>query len=159
MLVWWRIILRILKKSNGPAVADTPAGRVQVDARQEGGKFGGGHPDATRRDGGDTEGPAFESLGPNGHTVAAPIQNLDPVAALVDEVKEMTGGGNERRLPDARAVRLSKLSTSSRWGWEAAIDEVRLGRKATTRKWLCAPAEVIVAGAGLRRLGLVQARS
>jgi len=89
----WRIILRILKRSTGPGVADTPAGRVQVDAGQEGGQFGGGHLDATRRGGGDTEGPAFESLGPDGHAVTVPIQDFDAITALVDEDEEMTGEG------------------------------------------------------------------
>jgi hypothetical protein len=82
-----------------------------------------------------------KSLGPDGQAVAAPIQNLDAVAALVGEGKEMTGGV-ERRLLDARVARLSKLSTSSRWSWKAAIDGVRSGRMVTTREWLWAPAEV-----------------
>ena len=142
MLECLRNILRILKKSRGRGVTDAPSGRVQVDAGQKGGEFGGGHLDAIGRGGREAEGSAFESLGPDGQAVAVPIQDLDAIAALVDEDKEMTGEGIERRLPDARAARLSKLSTSSRWSWEAAIDGVRSGRMVTTRKWLWAPAEV-----------------
>jgi hypothetical protein len=91
MLDCWRNFLRILRGSTGSGVADTPSGRVQVDAGQEGGEFGGGHLDAIGRGGREAEGSAFESFGPNGQSVAVPIQNLDAIAALVDEDEEMTG--------------------------------------------------------------------
>ena len=62
MLECLRIILRILKGSFGPGVADAAAGRVQVDASQEGGEFGGGHLDAIGGGGRNSEGPALESF-------------------------------------------------------------------------------------------------
>jgi hypothetical protein len=95
MLDCWRNFLRILRGSTGSAVADTPSGRIQVDAGQEGGQFRGGHLDAIGRGGRDAEGPAFESFGPDGQSVAVPIQDLDAIAALVDEDEEMTGEGIE----------------------------------------------------------------
>ena len=55
-------ILRILKGSAGPGVADPPPGRVQVDAGEERGEFGGGHLDAIGPAARDAEGPAFESF-------------------------------------------------------------------------------------------------
>ena len=48
-------------------------------------------------------------LGPDGQTIAVPVQDLDAIATLVDEDKEMTREGVKRRLPDARAARPSKL--------------------------------------------------
>ncbi len=92
-----RNILRILKRSYGPGVADAPSGRVQVDAGQEGGEFGGGHLDAIGGGGRNAEGSALESLGPDGQTIAVPIQDLDAIATLVDEDEEMTGEGIERQ--------------------------------------------------------------
>ena len=79
----------------GPGVADPPPGRVQVDAGQQGGEFGGGHLDAIGPGGREAEGPAFEPLGPDGQAVAVPIQDLDAIAPLVDEDEEMTGEGIE----------------------------------------------------------------
>ena len=46
MLECWRNILRILKGGGGPGIAGPSPGRVQVDAGQERGEFGGGHLDA-----------------------------------------------------------------------------------------------------------------
>src|ERR1700677_1363798 len=97
MLGCWRIILRILKRSFGPGVADAASGRVQVDASQEGREFGGGHLDAIGGGGRNAEGPALESLGPDGQTIPVPIQDLDAIATLVDEDKEMTREGVERQ--------------------------------------------------------------
>src|SRR5271165_1144097 len=97
MLDCWRNFLRILKRSTGSRVTDTPSGRIQIDAGQEGGKFGGGHLDAIRPGGRDAEGPAFESFGPDGQAVAVPIQDLDTIPAFVDEDEEMTGEGIERQ--------------------------------------------------------------
>ena len=47
---------------DGPRVAVPPSGRVQVDAGQERGKFGGGHLDATGGGVRKAEGAAFEPL-------------------------------------------------------------------------------------------------
>jgi hypothetical protein len=87
-----------LKRSNGPGVAGAPSCRVQIDASQEGGEFGGGHLDTIGGSGRYAEGPAFESLGPDGHAVAVPIQDLDAIPAFVDEDKEMPGEGIERQI-------------------------------------------------------------
>ena len=81
-------------------VADPPVeGRVQVDAGQQRGEFGGGHLDALGPGGREAEGPAFEPLGPDGQAVAVPIQDLDAIAALVDEDEEMTREGIESQVP------------------------------------------------------------
>jgi hypothetical protein len=53
-----------LKGCEGPGIADVAARRVQVDPGQERGELGGGHLDAAGGGVGDTEGAAFESLGP-----------------------------------------------------------------------------------------------
>ncbi len=90
------MILRISNGSGGPRVADAPSGLVQIDAGQEGGEFGGGHLDAIGRRVRDAEGAALEPLGPDGQAVAVPIQDLDAIAAFVDEDEEMTGEGVER---------------------------------------------------------------
>ena len=97
MLDCWRNFLRILRGSTGSAVADAPSGRVQVDAGQEGGEFGGGHLDAIGRGGREAESPAFESFGPDGQSVAVPIQDLDAIAAFVNEDEEMPGEGIKRQ--------------------------------------------------------------
>ena len=118
MLDCWRNILRILKGSAGPGVADPPSGRVQVDAGQEGGEFGGGHLDAIGRGGREAEGPAFESLGPDGQAVAVPIQDLDAIASLVDEDEEMTGEGIEgqaARCQGGQSRRSSCACRPVRW--------------------------------------------
>jgi hypothetical protein len=90
MLECWRIILRILKGSFGPGVADAASGRVQVDASKEGGELGGRHLDAIGGSGWNAEGSAFEAFGPDGQTIAVPVQDLDAIATLVEEDKEMT---------------------------------------------------------------------
>src|ERR1700722_20539329 len=97
MLGCWRTILRILKGRFGPGVADAASGRVQVDASKEGGGLGGRHFDAIRSSGGNAEGSAFETFGPDGQTIAVPIQDLDAIATLVDEDKEMTREGVKRQ--------------------------------------------------------------
>jgi hypothetical protein len=62
MLDCWRMILRILNGGARPRVAGTSPGRIQVDAGQEGGEFGGGHLEAVGPGGRQAEGPAFEPL-------------------------------------------------------------------------------------------------
>src|SRR5690242_13125100 len=98
VLVCWREFLRILKWCSGPGVAVPPAGRVQVDAGQEGGEIGGGHLNPPGRGGGEAEGAAFEPLGPDGKAIAVPVEGLDAVAPLVDEDEEVTGEGIRREL-------------------------------------------------------------
>ena len=50
----------MLKRNFGSGVADAASGRVQIDASQEGGEFGGGHLDAIGGGGRNTESPALE---------------------------------------------------------------------------------------------------
>ena len=87
----------MLKRNFGSGVADAASGRVQIDASQEGGEFGGGHLDAIGGGGRNTESPALEPFGPDGQTIAVPIQDLDAIATLVDEDKEMTREGVKRQ--------------------------------------------------------------
>src|SRR4051794_33611508 len=89
------MILRILRGGAGPGIAGTSSGRVQVDAGQECGEFGGGHLEAVGPDGRESESPAFKPLGPDGHPIAVPMEDLDAIAPLVDEDEEMTGEGIE----------------------------------------------------------------
>src|SRR5262245_53744460 len=91
MLICLRKILRILKRCVGPCVAVAPPGRVQVDTGQKRGEIGGGHLDPAVRGVGDAEGPAFESLRPDGQAVTVPIEHLDTIAPLVDKNEEVTG--------------------------------------------------------------------
>ena len=95
MLDCWRSFLRILRVSLGPGIADPASGRVQVDAGEQSGDFGGGHLDTIGLGGRQAEGPAFEPFGPDGQPVAVPIKDLDAIAPLVDEDEEMTGEGIE----------------------------------------------------------------
>ena len=136
MLDCWRNFLRILKGSTGPGVTDTPSGRVQVDAGQEGGEFGGGHLDAIRPAARDAEGPAFESFGPDGQPVAVPIQDLDAIAAFVDEDEEMTGEGIERQAAGCQREPGRRSSCACRrvaWrGKRGPRRSVRTWRSSTT---------------------------
>src|ERR1700733_1143790 len=95
MLECWCYLLRILKKSSGLGVTHSPSCCIEVDAGQKGGEFGGGHLDAIVRGGREAEGAAFKTLCPNGHAVTIPIQDLDSIAAFIDENKEMSGEGIE----------------------------------------------------------------
>src|ERR1700722_15018652 len=95
VLVCWRKFLRILKGSNGPRVAVSPSGGVQVDAGQERGEIGGGHLDAAGGGMRDAVGAALEPLGPDGQTITIPVQDLDAIPSLVDEDEEVAGEGIE----------------------------------------------------------------
>src|SRR5271157_3716409 len=72
-------------------------GGVQVDAAQDGGQFGGGDFQAVPLGLGEAEGAAFQAFGPEGVTVAVPVEDLEPIAATIDEDEEMSG---ERILTD-----------------------------------------------------------
>jgi hypothetical protein len=58
----WRNIFGILRGCDEPGVSDAAAGRVQVDAGQQRGEFGGGHLDAAGRGVRNAVGAAFEPL-------------------------------------------------------------------------------------------------
>jgi hypothetical protein len=58
----WCIIIRMLKGRGRPGITGPPPGRIEIDAGQEGGEFGGGHLDAIGPGGREAEGAALESL-------------------------------------------------------------------------------------------------
>ena len=120
-----------MKGCDGPRVAGPPSGRVQVDAGQERGELGGGHLDAAGRGVGEAEGPAFEPLGPDGQAIAVPVQDLDAIAALVDEDEEVAGEGIElegARRPGRRGRRSSCACRPVLW-------RGRRGRRRSVRTW------------------------
>ena len=70
------------------------AGRREVDSREDQCELRPLEFDAVAFTGaGDLEGAGLKSLVPDGQAVAIEVEDLDPIAAAVDEQEEMTGQG------------------------------------------------------------------
>src|SRR6516165_2341825 len=90
MIECWREIAGISRGCRGSGVSVPPSCRVQVDAGQERGEFGGRHLDTAGRRVGNPIGSTLQSLRPNRQPVTIPPEDLDAIPTLVDENEEMT---------------------------------------------------------------------
>ena len=101
-----------------------------------------------------------KSLGPDGQAIAVPIQDLDAIAALVDEDKEMTGEGVERQAARCQGGQAVEAFDQFEVELEGSDRRGEIGKDGNDERVVVGTSgSAIVAVVGLRRLGLVEALS
>src|SRR6516165_2101833 len=123
MIECWREIAGISRGCRGSGVSVPPSCRVQVDAGQERGEFGGRHLDTAGRRVGNPIGSTLQSLRPNRQPVTIPPEYLDAISTLIDENEEMTRKRIEAKAPlNQGSQRVKALAHIGRFSGQVHAD-------------------------------------